>query len=137
MRKIAIAIFFVLSIVGCVFAADDELIQHGGTYDYVPEPRLQYPITDKVILTGKDSLEFKWWNDYMGIDHFIFKIYKGYNMYAPDLIYKQNLASNEYSINIKSELFEDYQVYTWSLIQVAFSGQKSDKSTSSFEVIKK
>ncbi|MFH1398355.1 MAG: hypothetical protein ABIH27_07400 [Candidatus Omnitrophota bacterium] len=56
------------------------------------------------------------------------------DMPAPRLQYP---ITDEYSINIKSELFEDSQVYTWSLIRVSFSGQKSDKSTSSFEVIKK
>lgn len=137
MRKVVIAIFFILSFAWSVFASDAELIQRSNAFDDVPAPRLQYPVTDKVILTGKEFLEFKWWNDFMGIDHFIFRIYKGYNMYESGLIYKQNLPSNESLVKIKSELFEDSQVYTWSLIQVVFSGKKSEKSFNSFKVIKK
>jgi hypothetical protein len=135
--KSALAMVFILSFAVTVLAEDVEIIYHSNVYNDVPEPRLQYPVTDKVILIGKEPLEFKWWNDHMGIDHFMFKIYKGYNMYESGLIHKQILSSNEASVKIKSELFDDSQVYTWSLIQVSHSGQKSDKNFNSFKVIKK
>jgi len=106
------------------------------SYNTLPEPRLLYPINDKVVLGGKDFLEFRWMNDFMGIDHFILKIYKGYNMYESGLIYKENLPMNTSSIKIKSNLFEDGQVYTWSLIQVSLAGQKSDQSFNSFKIEK-
>jgi len=134
--KVAIAIIIVLSSTLPVFASGFKRIYFRG-FNSPPEPRLIYPISDKVILTGKDFLEFRWWNDFIGIEHYEFKLYKGYNMYASDLIYKQSLPSRASSIKIKSELFEDGQVYTWSLIQVSFGGQKSDKSFNSFKVIKK
>jgi hypothetical protein len=130
-------IIFVLSIAGVLFASD---VRHSGSISHFnapAEPRLLYPIKDEVTLSGKDVLEFRWWNDFMGADHFIFKIYKGYNMYASDLITKQDVPSSASSIKIKSELFEDDQVYTWSLILVALGGQKSDKSFHTFKVIKK
>ncbi len=53
------------------------------------------------------------------------------------LPYKQNIPSAESALKIKADLFEDGRVYTWSLIQVAFDGEKSDKSFNSFRVIKK
>jgi hypothetical protein len=137
MKRAIIAIFFVLSFVMAVLAEDTELALRSATFDTLPAPQLEYPVTEQVILTGKDFLEFKWWNDFMGIDHFIFRIYKGYNMYESGLFYKQNLPADESSVKIKSDLFKDSQVYTWSLIQVSFSGQKSDKSFNSFKVIKK
>ena len=102
-----------------------------------PPPRLLYPITDKIILTGKDFLEFKWWNDFGLTDHYEFRLFKGYDMYASDLIHKENLSVRESSIKIKSEVFQDGQVYTWSLMRVAVNEQKSDKSFSSFMIIKK
>ena len=102
-----------------------------------PAVRLLYPIYDTVTLTGRDYLEFRWFNDYVGIDHFIFGIYKGYNMYGKDLLHKQDLPPQESSVKIKSDFFEDGQVYSWSLIQVISGGQKSDKSFNSFKVIKK
>jgi len=102
-----------------------------------PEPRLLSPIYDTAVITGNSPLEFRWFNDYMGIDHFIFRIYKGYNMYGTNLLHKQNIPSGESSIKIKADSFVDGQVYTWSLIQVALGGEKSDKSFNSFKVIKK
>jgi len=67
---------------------------------------------------------------------FIFKIYKGYKMYLANLIYKEDLPPDASSVKIKSDLFEDGQVYTWSLIQISYSGYKSDRSFNSFKVIK-
>jgi len=57
-------------------------------------------------------------------------------MYESGLIYKENLPMNTSSIKIKSNLFEDGQVYTWSLIQVSLAGQKSDQSFNSFKIEK-
>jgi len=37
---------------------------------------------------------------------------------------------------IKSDLFKDGQVYTWSLIRIATTGYKSDRSFNSFKVVK-
>jgi hypothetical protein len=136
-KKAAITVFFVLSVAVSAFASDIELIRAINPFDTPPEPQLMEPGSDKVILTGKDFLEFRWRNSFVNIDHFIFKIYKGYNTYARDLIYKQSVPSNVSAFKIKSDLFENSQVYTWSLIQVSLSGRKSDKSVSSFKVIKK
>jgi uncharacterized protein (DUF2062 family) len=101
-----------------------------------PVPRLLYPINDKVVLSGKDFLEFKWINDFTPTDHYVFKIYKGYNMYESGLVNKQNIGGGENSVKIKSDFFENGQVYTWSLILVDFGGEKSEKSFNSFKVIK-
>jgi len=127
----------VLLMASCVFARDAKLNSLISLFNTPPQPHLLYPISDKIVLTGKDSLEFRWWNDFSGVGHFIFKIYKGYNMYASDLLYKQDLPPDASSIKIKSELFKDEQVYTWSLVMVSSGGQKSDKGFSSFKIIKK
>ncbi|HNX82222.1 MAG TPA: hypothetical protein PKL77_08770 [Candidatus Omnitrophota bacterium] len=135
-KKVARAVLLVFFAVAPVFAGDSTVVFSVGSSNAPSAPRLLYPLSDSVILTGKDSLEFRWWNEGAGIDHFIFKIYKGYAMYGQDLLYKQNVPSGLSSITIQSKMFENGRVYTWSLIQVSFDGLKSDKSFSAFKVIK-
>ncbi|TAM41360.1 hypothetical protein EPN54_01920 [bacterium] len=136
-RIAVIAAAFVLSLGLTGFAGTLSFTLDAGAYNSVPEPRLRYPIYDTVTLTGNAPLEFKWWNSYVGVHGFIFKLYKGYNMYAADLIRKEELPAGAYSIKISPELFEDGRVYTWSLVQVSSAGYKSDRSFNSFKVIKK
>ncbi|MDD5568527.1 MAG: hypothetical protein PHY88_04920 [Candidatus Omnitrophica bacterium] len=108
-----------------------------GRGDNIPAPRLLYPIYDTVVLEGNAPLEFRWLNDYVWTNRFIFKLYKGYNMYASGLIFKQDVSPGESGIKIDSALFIDGQVYTWSLVMVGSDGQKSDKSFISFRIIRK
>lgn len=136
-RIALIAAVFVLSSGLTGFANTVSFTLEQGAYNSVPGPVLRYPINDTVILTGNQPLEFKWWNSYVGVRGFIFKIYRGYNMYAANLIHKEDLPPEAYSVKIKPDLFESGQVYTWSLIQVSNAGNKSDRSFNSFRVIKK
>jgi len=101
-------------------------------------PTLLYPITDNIVLSGKDYLEFKWIRYYfVQTEYFDFRLYKGYNTIAANLIFKQKFTSNEYPISIPKALFEENQVYTWVLVLLFYDGRKSDKSFSSFKIIKK
>lgn len=103
-----------------------------------PEPRLLYPISDKVDLKGKDTLEFRWQiSTIIDKDYYDFRLYKGYEMYEKNLILKKKLDPDIYSFTIDSSQFEDGQVYTWSLRQVARARGKSERSYDSFKVIKK
>ncbi|MFA5145321.1 MAG: hypothetical protein WC723_04895 [Candidatus Omnitrophota bacterium] len=103
-----------------------------------PGPRLLFPVTDDIVLSGKDHLEFKWTRDHLAqTDHFYFRLYKGYNTTAGNLAFKQDYSIDEYPISIPAALFENGQVYTWVLIQVFIGGEKSDRSFSSFKIIKK
>ncbi len=137
MKRIAvIAISLVMFFSASSFAGTLSFTYGNGPYNSLPEPRLRYPINDTAVLTGQDNLEFKWWIEVVGLRKFIFKIYKGYKMYLANLIYKEDLPPDTSSIKIKSDLFEDGQVYTWSLIQISYSGYKSDRSFNSFKVIK-
>jgi len=101
-----------------------------------PAPQLRYPVLEEVVLTGNNPLEFSWRIAEMRIDHFEFRLYKGYNMYAANLIYKEKPAANASSLKVKSELFENDQVYTWSLLGVDLEGRKSEKSFNSFRLVK-
>lgn len=137
MKRIAvIAVFLMMFSSVDSFAGTISFNFGNGPYNSLSEPRLRYPINDTVVLTGKDNLEFKWWIDVVGLRKFIFKIFKGYNMYVANLIYKEDLPPDASFVEIKSDLFEHGQVYTWSLVQISYSGFKSDKSFNSFKVIK-
>jgi hypothetical protein len=101
-------------------------------------PMLFSPVTEDIDLNGKVTLEFKWWRvELPWTDRFIFKLYKGYNTTASNLILKQEYSWTEYPIKIPASQFEENQVYTWVLVQVFNGGRKSDKSFSSFKIIKK
>ncbi|HNW40019.1 MAG TPA: hypothetical protein PL125_06630 [Candidatus Omnitrophota bacterium] len=107
-----------------------------GQYNYVPEPRLKYPISDVVTINDAQPLEFKWWNDYAGTRGYILKVYKGHNPYADNLILKEQLGAVA-SFAGRPDLFEDGKTYTWSLVRISSAGFKSDKSFNTFKVVKK
>jgi len=136
-RWVSFGLIFILLFIFPFFANSLAFSPFANFQTSPPSPRLLYPVTDKVVLTGKDFLEFKWWNDFGLTDHYEFRLFKGYRMYASDLIYKENVPARESSVKIKSEVFQDGQVYTWSLMRVAVNEQKSDKSFNSFTIIKK
>lgn len=133
---IATAVFILFST--AAFARGTGDFTKVGLNTYLAPPRLIYPILDKVDLRGKDNLEFQWGNnDRADIDHFNFKLYKGYNTYQDNLILKKQVPSNAGTLKVEANTFEDNQVYTWVLIQVALGGNKSEPSFVSFRVIKK
>ncbi len=136
-RKFIIAAMFASLILLPVFANGGAGRSGEGTYDFPPEPELRYPISDKVVLTGKDFLEFRWDTSY-GIDtrSYDFRLYKGYDMYQNNFIMKQSVPFDESSFKVDSSVFENGQVYTWSLKIISLAGKKSDVSFNSFVVIK-
>ena len=108
------------------------------TFDGPPMPDLVRPYGEKVDLSGKDSLEFKWSiNDSMNIRYCEFRLYKGREMYEDNLIYKQQVFSPDHMLQLKADLFEDGQAYSWFVFEVGLDGKKSDKAYSAFKVIKK
>jgi len=138
MRKTVIIILaLVLSPAVISLAGPVSVNLDSGLQNSPPAPRLRYPINDTVILLVNQPLEFSWWNDFTQTRGYIFKLYKGYNLFAANLIFKEELPSEAFSIKIKPELFNAGQVYTWSLVRISFSGPKSDKSFNSFKVIRK
>jgi hypothetical protein len=106
--------------------------------DAVPEPRLLSPIGETVDLTGKDTLEFKW-SPFEGVlfkrRFYDFRLYKGRLTYAKDEIYKKRVSPNEYAVVLKADMFDDGQVYTWTLRQV-YDEDKSEAAYNAFKVIK-
>jgi len=137
MKKVVILILFIFTFNVISLAGTVSFTLDSGQYNSPPEPRLRHPIYDTVIIENDQALEFGWWIDSTDTGGFILKIYKGYNMYADNLILKENLPADVDSFKVKTDLFEDGKVYTWSLIRTSLSGYKSDKSFNSFKIIKK
>jgi len=105
--------------------------------DYVPPPRLVSPILSEVDLRGKDTLVFEWSpheGDPLQRDHYDFRLYKGYSLIESALICKERIPANACTYTVKTDLFQDQEVYTWSVRQVYTGSRKSTRSTSSFRV---
>jgi len=133
--KIGLGVFLILFI---AIHSTSFAFGFGRALEQPPSPDLVRPYGEKVDLTGKDSLEFKWEiDDLMGISYCEFRLYKGYNMYEGNLVYKEQVQAPNHVVNVKAGLFIDGQSYTWYVYEVNLAGIKSDKAFSSFEVIKK
>jgi hypothetical protein len=135
--KVLLGIFIVAILLFRVnsFAGRSSL---GSNFAYYPAPELWYPVTQDIDLTGEAVLQFKWRRvDQTKTDHYIFKLYKGYNMLETNLILKENIAPDQYPFKLPKETFEVGQVYTWSLRQVYLNGAKTDIASSPFKIIKK
>ncbi len=105
----------------------------------VPVPTLLSPAGETVDLTGKDTLEFRW-SPFEGRMYkrqgYDFRLYKGRQTYAGSQIYKEQVGPDAYHVVLKADMFEDGQVYTWTLRQLYFDN-KSDAAYNSFKVVKK
>ena len=109
-----------------------------GVPGFVPGPTLLYPTSEHIKLSGKDDLEFRWERtDLIETDHFIFKLYKGYNMSEPGMVVRIDFGVDTYPIKVSVQKLEINQVYTWSLQQVLLGGLKSDRSFSTFKITEK
>jgi len=127
-----------VSICGLIAAPQAQAggLSRGGVFYYPAPPRLVYPIYDEVDLKCKESLEFKWINNVFGVRYFEFKLYKGYAMLESTLLLKKVLDYSSDSLKLDSSMFENGQVYTWSLKQIDTAGRKSDRSFNSFKINK-
>jgi len=101
-----------------------------------PPPVIMYPIYETADITGKEFLEFRWRPEFGAIGRYEFRLYKGYDRVADNLMTKQTLEATETSYNVASDQFINGQIYTWSLISISYSGVKSEKSFNSFKIIK-
>ena len=105
----------------------------------IPQPILKEPVTDKVDLSGKKELVFRWSpheGDISQRRYYDFRLYQGYQMIEANLILQNNVSPNQRQFAVNADIFKLNQIYTWSLRQKYRSG-KSQRSTSSFTVINK
>lgn len=104
----------------------------GRRRDAMPAPKLLAPL-DKVDLTGKDKLEFRWASAGAGsFDHYDFRLYKGTETYDKDRILKKEVSARETALSLDASTFEAGQTYAWSLRAVGM--QKGDSAYSLFTV---
>ena len=110
-----------------------------GSASFVPEPRLIYPGSSKVVLKGKKTLDFKW-SPHEGMrslrKYYDFRLYKGYNMVEANLLFKKRVPPGEHTAEVSADLFENGKIYTWSLRQRYRNRGKSARSYQSFKIVK-
>lgn len=138
MKKIALlSLIFLFAF--CSFAQGRRISGIEYYEERIPAPYLLSPIGGEVDLSDKDTLEFKW-SPHEGAsgfrEYYDFRLYKGYSTVESTRILKQEVPSDNYQINLQSSLFEDGQIYTWTLRQVYSAGRKSDPSHASFRIKK-
>jgi hypothetical protein len=132
MRQACLTVVFLLALVQAGFTQDFR-----GIDNRPPSPTLLSP-AENVDLGLKASLKFQWYgSDSSAIDHYEFRLYKGYANTGDNLIFKQDLDAMASTVEVKSDLFEVGQVYTWGVRAISRSGRKSDPCFSTFTVVKK
>ena len=141
MRKLFLAVGFICFVLISILPART-LAQHRviGVGAYVPQPKLISPVGENVDLRGKSSLEFIWSphesRSVGGRRYFDFRIYKGYQMLESTLVFKEKVPGSRYKADVNSNIFENGQIYTWSLRQGYKTMGKSRRSSNSFMVVK-
>jgi hypothetical protein len=141
MKRLVIATVIFLALVSAVFSRNAHAITFGRRVDFVPQPRLLSPAGEEVDLAGKDKLEFRWsphenMRPGPGTRYYDFRLYKGYQMLESTLLLKKRVPGRERGISLEADMFKAGQVYTWSLRNVYKGTGKSDRSASSFKVVK-
>ncbi len=142
--RYTLIILFILSL-GYIFGygphaaeCSSAVISGGGSLD-VPQVRLLYPALETADIRGKNGILFKWSIHEIpsgGRLKYWFQLYKGYEMYGQDLVFKTELDRSRSEFFIKKDIFENGQVYTWSMRQRSFFCNWSKRSFCSFKVIK-
>ncbi len=139
MPKRLVAVLFIWFAVVSLIPAHAFVCRVGMGVDFVPQPRILFPDTDSVDLSGKKSLEFAWSpheGDRFMRKYYDFRLYKGYEMVQSGLMMKKRVAAGTYGLGIDARVFDNGGIYTWSVRQVCRSGGKSHRSYNSFTVTK-
>jgi hypothetical protein len=111
-----------------------------GSIDYAPQVRIISPDDKTVDLTGQECLVLHWsWieGDRMERQYYDVRIYRGYDMLESTLIFKIQTAPDADRICVRSDLFANGGIYTWSIRQRYIGLAKSRRSYASFGVIKR
>ena len=138
-NKIAIFMLTFLFLFGSASLSNSYMLGRDVFSENIPQPILKEPVTDKVDLSGKSELIFKWSpheGDISRRKYYDFRLYDGYQMIESNLILQNNIPPNQHEFAVSADTFKLNQVYTWSLRQTYRSG-KSQRSTSSFTVTSK
>ena len=107
-----------------------------GVFEGALEPDLISPCSVEITLDPGAGLLFRWMPEIYRTDRFEFRLYRGYSAVADNLVLKKNVPAHASSLKLDRDLFEDGRVYTWSLVRVLVTGEKSGKAFASFRVKK-
>lgn len=121
----------------CSMACAHRAVVQIGSPNGVPAPRLMTPATEPVDLTGKSTLKFEWSTegDSVQRQYYDFRLYKGHDLTASGLISSEHVRT--YFVELPVDVFQEGQVYTWSVRQVYGGGRKSRRNFESFKIGKK
>jgi hypothetical protein len=108
-----------------------------GNYAEVAQPRIISP-TGQVDISGKDTLEFKWYYDTRSTQaqggSYEIEIYKAGMMVQSNMVYEQKVAFGQDTLQVDSKLFQPGQGYSWQIRFIKYDLRKSDWVISSFKV---
>ena len=111
----------------------------GGSVRGVPTPTViePDPVNGEVNLAGKEWLRFEWTpeGDSTRRRYYDFRVYKGLEMNDASMIFKDKITT--FRVELTTDLFQDGQVYMWTVRQVYDGHGKSLKNWSSFRAVKK
>jgi hypothetical protein len=138
MKIKVLTVFFMVFLTSTVFIVNGIANMGFGDGGRVPSPQLVRPLSEVVDLAGKDVLEFKWIKFISGtrVSYYDFRLYKGYAMTESTLIFQKQLSGNESKISVDSKMFEDGQVYSWSVRMQIMGQGRGDRSYHSFKIKK-
>jgi len=136
--KFCAAVFIFFSLVIIDHRASYGSVVGDRDFGSISGPTLLFPGTESIDLKSQAFVEFRWERtDRVSTDHYEFRLYKGYQAVADTLLMKKQISTDDYPFKLEASTFEVGQVYTWSLTQVYTDGRKSDKSYTTFKIIKK
>jgi hypothetical protein len=94
-----------------------------------PAPRLLAP-NDRAVLAKGEDLEFRWGSESLtaGQSYFDFRLYRGTQLLAYTLILKKKVPSTQSTFRVKSDQFQDGQLYAWSVREVGTTKSRSNYS---------
>lgn len=107
-----------------------------GVFEGALEPDLVSPCSVEITLDPGAGLLFRWMPEIYRTDRFEFRLYSGYSAVADSLVLKKIVPAHASSLELDRDLFADGRVYTWSLVRVLVTGEKSGKAFASFRVKK-
>ncbi len=133
--KMAFALALMLLPFAEVPAQDQRTDIFGRQANEPAPPRLISPVTEKIFLNDRSVLEFRWENSAIDVRFFEFRLYRGYDLYAKNLILKEHIPGSRSVFSLPAATFAAGQTYSWSLVRINPDGRKSERSVASFTLV--
>jgi len=109
----------------------------GGSFGRLSEssPYLYAPCTENVTVNGKGEVEFRWNPVHpMRVRSYIFRLYLGFETKKTNLVISAKIDGRATNLRLPADTLDPKQTYSWVLVEIFGSGQKSDRSFCSFKI---